>query len=57
MMVWPDGGIGKVHKHPFWRKCSHCAASPGWQQELAFMILNPFTISLVLLALILWIHA
>jgi hypothetical protein len=38
MMVWPDGGIGRPHKHPFWSKCQHCAAAPGWQQELSLFI-------------------
>jgi hypothetical protein len=55
MMVWPDGGIGRKHKHPFWSKCQHCNAGPGWEQELAFLILNPITISIIFLLLIYWL--
>lgn len=29
---WPDGGIGRIHKHPFWSKCAHCGAASGLLQ-------------------------
>ena len=52
-MVWPDGGIGMPHEHPYWSKCTICPAWPGWKQSLGILLLNPIAISLFLLMLIL----
>jgi hypothetical protein len=51
-MVWPDGGTGLPHYHPYWRTCEECPAYPGWKQDLALFLFNPITISLILLLLI-----
>jgi hypothetical protein len=50
MMVWPDGGIGRPHTHPYWSKCPYCAAGPGWAQDLVhFLVLLIIPMSVLLL--------
>ncbi len=50
-MVWPDGGIGRPHKHPFWTECEHCQAASGWSQFL-FQAMVMLIIPLSLLGLL-----
>ena len=55
-MIWPDGGIGKQHDHPFWGTCSECSAASGGEQLLVLLIFNPGTISLGLILLLMWLE-
>lgn len=38
MNQWPDGGIGFMHKHPFWGKCPHCPAASGCIQMVVDLV-------------------
>lgn len=42
MDYWPDGGIGRMHKHPFWKKCTHCGASSGFIQMVCDLVVVMF---------------
>ena len=38
MDVWPDGGIGRMHTHPFWGKCTCCGAASGFLQIVVELV-------------------
>ena len=38
MMVWPDGGTGMYHKHPFIGKCKWCPARSQLAQWVVFIL-------------------
>lgn len=54
-MVWPDGGIGRPHEHPFWGKCSTCPAVPQWAQLLTELIFNPVMLAMLSILLFAWL--
>lgn len=38
MNIWPDGGIGNMHKHPWWGHCKHCPAASGCAQRVSEIV-------------------